>query len=176
MILCGCRKRAVWDGSEVVLVIESNPVNLDARYGQDAQSQRIAALIYSGLVERDAKMNLHGDLAESWETPDVLTYIFLLKKGVKFHDGREVTSKDVKATIEYMMNPANKSPKGGSFRMIASIEAPDAGTVSFEGAVRVVSVEPGEVSGGNCAGGCGKRFFETSSGKRAVSICEPKAG
>jgi ABC-type transport system substrate-binding protein len=49
----------------VVFVIESNPANLDARYGQDAQSQRIAALIYSGLVERDAEMNLHGDLAES---------------------------------------------------------------------------------------------------------------
>jgi len=76
-------------------------------------------------------MNLHGDLAESWETPDALTYIFRLRKGAKFHDGREVTSKDVKATIEYMMNPANKSPKGGSFRMIASIEAPDAGTVIF---------------------------------------------
>jgi peptide/nickel transport system substrate-binding protein len=109
----------------------SNPANLDARYGQDAQSQRIAALIYSGLVERDAEMNLHGDLAESWDTPDALTYIFRLRKGVKFHDGREVTSKDVKATIEYMMDPANKSPKGGSFRMIASIEAPDAETVIF---------------------------------------------
>jgi peptide/nickel transport system substrate-binding protein len=131
LILCGCGKRAAWDGSEVVFVIESNPANLDARYGQDAQSQRIAALIYSGLVERDAEMNLHGDLAESWETPDALTYIFRLKKGVKFHDGREVTSKDVKATIEYMMNPSNKSPKGGSFRMIGSIEAPDAGTVIF---------------------------------------------
>lgn len=76
-------------------------------------------------------MNLHGDLAESWETPDALTYVFRLRKGVKFHDGREVTSKDVKATIDYMMNPANKSPKGGSFRMIASIEAPDAYTLIF---------------------------------------------
>lgn len=53
------------------------------------------------------------------------------EKGVKFHDGREVTSKDVKTTIDYMMNPVNKSPKSGSFRMIASIEAPDAYTVVF---------------------------------------------
>lgn len=35
MILCGCGKQATWDGSEVVFVIESNPTNLDARYGQD---------------------------------------------------------------------------------------------------------------------------------------------
>lgn len=129
--LCGCASKRVWDGTEVVFLIESNPANLDARYGQDAQSQRIAALIYSGLVERDVEMKLHGDLAESWETPDALTYIFHLKKGVEFHDGREVTSRDVKATIEWMMNPENKSPKAGSFRMIRTIEAPDSSTVVF---------------------------------------------
>jgi peptide/nickel transport system substrate-binding protein len=76
-------------------------------------------------------MDLHGDLAESWETLDPLTYVFRLKKGVKFHDGRALTSRDVKATIEYMIDPANRSPKRGSFSMIASIEAPDAETVIF---------------------------------------------
>ena len=59
------------------------------------------------MVQRDAEMNVHGDLAERWETPDALTYVFHLRKGVKFHDGREVTSKDVKATIEFMLNAAN---------------------------------------------------------------------
>jgi peptide/nickel transport system substrate-binding protein len=112
-------------------VIESNPANLDPRYASDAQSQRIDKLLFDGLVERDAEMNLHGDLAESWETPDALTYVFRLRKGVKFHDGRELTSKDVKATVEFMMNAANKSPKRGAFRMIASIEAPTAETVVF---------------------------------------------
>jgi peptide/nickel transport system substrate-binding protein len=130
-MMCGCASKRVWDGTEVVFLIESNPANLDARYGQDAQSQRIAALIYSGLVVRDAEMNLHGDLAQSWETPDALTYIFHLKKGVEFHDGREVTSRDVKATIAWMMNPENKSPKAGSFRMIRTIETPDLSTVVF---------------------------------------------
>jgi ABC-type transport system substrate-binding protein len=131
LIVCGCGRKRAWDGSDVVFVIESNPVNLDARFGTDAQSQRIAGLIYSGLVECDAQMNLHGDLAESWETPDALTYVFHLRAGVRLHDGREVTSRDVKATIEFMMNPANKSPKSGAFRMIRGIEAPDAGTVIF---------------------------------------------
>jgi len=76
-------------------------------------------------------MNLHGDLAESWETPDKLTYIFHLRKGVMFHDGRALTSKDVKATVGFMMNAANRSPKRGAFRMINFIEAPDAETVVF---------------------------------------------
>lgn len=130
IVVCGCggTKRGPGD---VVFVIESNPANLDPRYATDGTTQRIDRLIFSGLVVRDAQMNLHGDLAASWETPDPLTYVFKLKKGVKFHDGRALTSRDVKATIDYMMDPANRSPKRGSFNMIASIEAPDAETVIF---------------------------------------------
>jgi len=60
-----------------------------------------------------------------------LTYVFHLRKRVQFHDGRPVTAGDVKATIEFMMKAENRSPKRGAFRMIASIEAPDAGTVIF---------------------------------------------
>jgi len=129
-LVCGCggAKRAPGD---VVFVIESNPANLDPRYATDGTSQRIDRLIFNGLVTRDAQMNLHGDLAASWETPDALTYVFHLKRGIRFHDGRALTSRDVKATIEYMMNPENRSPKRGSFNMIASIEAPDAQTINF---------------------------------------------
>jgi peptide/nickel transport system substrate-binding protein len=115
----------------VVFVVESNPANLDPRFATDGTTQRIDRLIFNGLVVRDAQMNLHGDLAESWEMPDELTYVFRLKRGVRFHDGRLLTSNDVKATIEYMMDPANRSPKRGSFNMIASIETPDAETVIF---------------------------------------------
>lgn len=125
---CGGGKRGDRD---LVFVIESNPANLDPRYATDGTTQRIDRLIFSGLVVRDSQMNLHGDLAESWETPDPLTYVFRLKKGVKFHDGRPLTSRDVKATMDYMMDPANRSPKRGSFSMIASIEAADADTVIF---------------------------------------------
>jgi len=127
----GCAPGAKREAGEVVFVIESNPANLDPRYATDGVSQRIDRLIFSGLVERDSQMNLHGDLAEIWENPDPLTYVFHLKHGIQFHDSRPLTSNDVKATIEYMMNPENKSPKRGSFTMIASIETPDAETVIF---------------------------------------------
>jgi peptide/nickel transport system substrate-binding protein len=130
VLLCGCggARRAPGD---VVFVIESNPANLDPRYATDGTSQRIDRLIFNGLVTRDAQMNLHGDLAESWETPDPVTYVFRLRRGITFHDGRALTSRDVKATVDYMMDPANRSPKRGSFTMIASIEAPDEQTVIF---------------------------------------------
>lgn len=115
----------------VIFVIESNPANLDPRYATDGTTQRIDRLLFNGLVVRDNQMKLHGDLANSWETPDPLTYIFHLKPGIRFHDGRPLTSRDVKFTIEFMMDPANRSPKRGSFNMISSIDAPDANTVIF---------------------------------------------
>ena len=127
---CGCGEAKRHPG-DVVFVIESNPANLDPRYATDGQSQRIDRLLFNGLVIRDAEMNLHGDLAQSWEMPDALTYVFHLHSGVKFHDGRAVTSADVKATFEYMMNAENRSPKRGAFRLIASIEARDTETVIF---------------------------------------------
>jgi len=76
---CGSGKRAAGD---VVFVIESNPANLEPRFATDGVSRRIDRLIFNAVVVRDTKMELHGDLAESWETPDAFTY-------VRFHDGLE---------------------------------------------------------------------------------------
>src|SRR2546430_9412824 len=76
-------------------------------------------------------MYFHGDLAESWSTPDALTYVFHLRRGVRFHDGRAVTSADVKATFDFIMNPANKSPKQSALRMVTSVETPHDATVIF---------------------------------------------
>ena len=76
-------------------------------------------------------MNLHADLAESWTTPDPLAYVFHLRPNVRFHDGRPLTSADVKFTFEFILNRANKSPKHGGFRQIAKIDAPDSQTVIF---------------------------------------------
>jgi peptide/nickel transport system substrate-binding protein len=112
-------------------LIESSPTNLDPRFATDSQSQRIDGLLFSSLLERDDQMNLHGDLAESWETPNPLTYVFHLRQGVRFHDDRVLNSGDVKATFDFILNPANTSPKRGAFRLLASIEAPDERTVIF---------------------------------------------
>jgi peptide/nickel transport system substrate-binding protein len=127
----GCGHRDTYDPSSLTFLIESNPTNLDPRYATDSQSQRIDALLFSSLLERDDQMNIHGDLAESWSTPDPLTYIFHLRPGVHFHDGRPLTSADVKYTFESILDPAMHSPKRGAFRMVASIDAPDAATVIF---------------------------------------------
>jgi peptide/nickel transport system substrate-binding protein len=127
----GCSHAANADPATLTFVIESNPTNLDPRYSTDAQSARIDGLLFSSLLQRDDQMNLHGDLAESWDLPDALTYVFHLRRDVHFQDGRRLTSSDVKSTFDFIMNAANRSPKRGAFRMVTSIEAPDAATVIF---------------------------------------------
>ena len=131
LFFAGCTRTSASDPSTLTFLLESNPTNLDPRYATDAQSQHIDGLLFSSLLQRDSEMKLHGDLAESWDTPDPRTYVFHLRKDVRFQDGRPLTSADVKSTFEFMMNPANKSPKRGAFRLVTSIEAPDTATVIF---------------------------------------------
>jgi len=107
------------------------PINLDPRMGTDAQSQDLDGLIFSSLVAYDNQMNIVPDAAESWTTPDPLTYVFHLRRGVKFHDGRPLTSADVKFTFDSILSGEMNSPKRGTFMLVKSVEAPDENTVVF---------------------------------------------
>lgn len=128
--LAGCRTRG--DSSlpdTLTFLIESMPTNLDPRIGTDAQSEDLDGLIFDGLLQRDAQMNLVPDLAESWKTPDPQTYIFHLRQSVKFHDGRALTSADVKFTLDSIREGALQTPKRGAFRLVDSVKTPDDSTV-----------------------------------------------
>jgi peptide/nickel transport system substrate-binding protein len=130
--LGGCRS-APRDPNTVVFLIESSPANLDPRIGTDAQSQRIDALLFDGLVARDASFQFTPALAERWEQPDPLTLVFHLRSGVRFHDGRPLTARDVIWTIESMLSAAGPggviTPKAASYASIDTIEASDDRTV-----------------------------------------------
>ena len=62
-------------------------------------------------------------LAESFEQPDQLTYVYNLRPGVKFHDGTDLTAADLMASIERVRNPAIASPMAWMFDVTESIEA-----------------------------------------------------
>jgi ABC-type transport system substrate-binding protein len=129
-LMSGCSSSHA-DPNSLTFLLESNPTNLDPRYATDATSLHIDSLLFSSLLERDAQMNFHGDLAESWSTPDPLTYVFHLRTNARFHDDRPLTSADVKATFDFIRNPANRSAKRGAFRLVTAIDIPDAATVIF---------------------------------------------
>ena len=60
------------------------------------------------MVRRNADNEMVGDLAESWEvSEDGCTWTFHLKHGIKFHSGKELTAKDVKASYDRLLDTEN---------------------------------------------------------------------
>ena len=129
LLLFGCSRKP--DPNTLVMIIESSPTNLDPRVGVDAQSERIGELLFDSLVRRDDHFNLQPALAERWEIPDPLTYIFHLHRGVRFHDGQPLTSRDVKWTFDSLLTGKIRSSKASTYKWVDHIDAPDDYTVIF---------------------------------------------
>jgi peptide/nickel transport system substrate-binding protein len=130
LLIAACRS-AQRDPRTVVFLIDSSPASLDPRIGTDGQSEHIDELIFDGLVAHDANFHFTPALAQSWDQPDPKTLIFHLREGIRFHDGRPLTSRDVVWTINSMRDGNVISPKAATYASVDSIEAPDARTVIF---------------------------------------------
>jgi peptide/nickel transport system substrate-binding protein len=128
VLVAGCKSR-VEDPSSVVMILESSPNNLDLRQGTDAQSERVGGLIFDALVKKDEHYELQPWLATRWEQPDQLTWVFHLRDGVRFHDGRPLEAQDVAYTIESLIDGSLVTAKGGSFAAVDKVQAKDRLTV-----------------------------------------------
>jgi peptide/nickel transport system substrate-binding protein len=128
MFVIGCRSD-LRDPNAVVFLIDNSPTSLDPRVGTDGQSEHIDELIFDGLVARDADFRFGPALAEGWELSDPLTLVFHLRDGVRFHDGRPMTSRDVAWSINSMRDGTVISPKAASYASIDRVEASDPHTV-----------------------------------------------
>ncbi|MFQ5904431.1 MAG: ABC transporter substrate-binding protein, partial [Candidatus Binatia bacterium] len=106
----------------LVIALESNPTHLDPRYATDANSARIGALIFNSLTRSDKYSRFQPDLAERWEALDERTYLFHLRKGVTFHNGKPLTAVDVKFTYESVLEPRNHSPKRGALQALKAVD------------------------------------------------------
>ena len=87
-----------------------------------------ASKIYDGLLEYNFDLSPRPCLAESWNvSPDGLIITFIIRKGVKFHDGHPMTSEDVRYSIMEVL--IKYHARGGKFKIIESIQTPDDHTV-----------------------------------------------
>jgi len=94
-----------------------------------------AAVVFYNIQEALVKVDRHGRLvpwlAERWHTTDNRNYTFFLKRGVHFHNGRELKAADVKYVIERAMNPETKHPYPGYYAAIGDIIVKDDYTITF---------------------------------------------
>ena len=135
-------------GGAATITFNNDLTTLDPQVGYDWQNWSVIKSIFDGLMDnKPGTTDLEPDLAESYTvSDDGLTYTFKLRDGVKFHNGRVMTSADVKYSFERAVNPATQSPGGGYFSMIggyddvaggkvgtlSGIETPDDTTVVFK--------------------------------------------
>jgi peptide/nickel transport system substrate-binding protein len=117
-------------GGEIVVGKDQEGPGLDPAKNPAVAAVRIFDLMYSRLTRLDSQMRPQPDLAEKWEiSADGKTYTFHLRKGVKFHNGRDLTSTDVKYTYERIIDPNTASIAKSFFDPIDKIDASDPATV-----------------------------------------------
>ncbi len=126
-----CLQRASRNPNVLVVGITSGPNNLDPRIGTDDVSGKTSQLIFNSLMTLDEHLRIVPELAERLDNPDPTTYVVTLRRGVRFHDGHELSSADVVYTFRSLLDPAFLSPRKGAFRMVRAIDARDRYTVVF---------------------------------------------
>ena len=125
-------------GGELVLAVPSEPPSYDGHREETFGVIHPLAPHYNTLLRVDPSdktgTKLVADLAESWSmAKDGRTYTFKLRRGVKFHDGSEMTSKDVKASYDKIIFPPQgvASDRQGQYLVVEAVQAPDPYTVVF---------------------------------------------
>ncbi|MGH8518102.1 MAG: ABC transporter substrate-binding protein, partial [Panacagrimonas sp.] len=127
------------NGGELVFPVPSEPPSYDGHREETFGLIHPIAPFYNTLLRVDPNdksgTKAAPSLAESWTvSKDALTYTFKLRSGVKFHDGSDLTSRDVKASYDKIIfpPPGVGSTRKGQYADVASIEAPDGTTVVFK--------------------------------------------
>jgi peptide/nickel transport system substrate-binding protein len=125
-------------GGELIFVVPAEPPSYDAHREGTFALIHPAAPHYNTLLRVDPTdrtgTKVVGDLAESWTIADGgRTYTVKLRRGIRFHDGAEMTSRDVKASYDRIIAPPPgvMSFRKGQYVDVEVVETPDASTVVF---------------------------------------------
>ncbi len=129
---CAGEEHALTAAPKVVTVaVRAAPNSLDPRQANDEASARVAQLIFSSLMDIGPDLRVRPVLAARLDNPDPRTYVVHLRHGVRFHDGHELTARDVVYTFGAFLDPAYVSPYKGAYRVLESVTALDDHTVQF---------------------------------------------
>ncbi len=115
-------------GRPLRIALYADPLTLDPYLRNELLTFTVLRNMYEALTAFDAGTRVGPALAESWENPNELTWIFHLRRGVRFHDGREFTARDVLSSFAAARD-AQRSNVGGYLVAIDRISALDDHTV-----------------------------------------------
>jgi peptide/nickel transport system substrate-binding protein len=116
----------------LVVQVTTEPPGLDLTA---SPASAIAGVVFYNVQECLVKVDRHGKLvpwlAERWHTADERNYTFFLRRGVRFHNGRELKAADVKFVIERAMNPETKHPHPQHYAAITNLVVKDDYTITL---------------------------------------------
>ena len=123
------------DGGSMTVTYKDDVSTLDPAIGYDWQNWSMIKSLFDSLLDyKPGTTILTNDLAESHTiSDDGLTYVFKLRKGVKFHNGRVMTADDVKYSLDRVTNPKTQSPGAGFFASVAGFDEASGGSGSLSG-------------------------------------------
>ena len=110
-------------GGTIRVAFVGSPVKVDPHVAAGAEEWAMLRSVYDSLVWTDESLTPRPELAESWEsTPDATVWTFRLRKGVKFHHGRELDADDVVFSFTRILDPATASPARSVFSMVDRVD------------------------------------------------------
>ncbi len=113
-------------GGTIILAISKEMALMNPLVNTSSTEARIRELMFEPLLAMDLKGAIQPGLAESWEvSEDGKLYTFKLRKGVKFHNGKELTADDIKFAMDYTMNPKNGAYGFDDLSAVQRVEAAD---------------------------------------------------
>ncbi|HOY69259.1 MAG TPA: peptide-binding protein [Methylotenera sp.] len=123
------------EGGTLIDASVGEPSGLIAMTAGESAASAIASNIFNSLLKYDKKLDLTGELAQSWEvSPDKKTITFHLKPNLKWADGKALTSEDVLFTWQKVTDDNTRTPYGADYKLVIKAETPDANTfrVTYE--------------------------------------------
>ncbi len=93
---------------------------------------------HAGLLSIDAAGNLSPGIAKSWHLEGEDTWVFNLRRGAKFHNGREISAEDIRYTYELLLSPKTNSPNSWCLQYVAGAEEFMAGRATSVAGIQVL--------------------------------------
>src|SRR3954471_6891335 len=117
-------------GGTVRIGMDADNTTMDPHRSTAAVDRQVYNNVYGKLVDIDAKFGIVPQLATSWDVKDGgKTYVFKLRRGVKFHDGSDFNAEIVKWNFERMRDPALASPRRSEIAPVKEVKVIDPYTV-----------------------------------------------
>ncbi|WP_273699470.1 ABC transporter substrate-binding protein [Paracoccus sphaerophysae] len=117
---------------DLVIATKSGPASMDPHFTATSANAEATKQIFDTLLKSGNALQIEPQLATEWKAIDDTTWEFTLREGVKFHDGSDFTSEDVKFSIERIPNVTGPNPTTVYVRNVAGTEIVDPHTIRIK--------------------------------------------